>query len=165
MRINRGRSLISRFTANFRGLDDFILMARVIGIALLSRLALLVMTPTGVAVWLDKTKLSPRLFDPQKAVKFTDYVIRFRHRTSGGCLLRSLVLFRLFCRAGLPVQINFGLKRDIRPATELKGHSWVCLDGAPVMEAGDPNKKYAVMYSYTAGAGAASSAGRLESAS
>jgi len=153
VRAGHRQTLVKRFNANFQNAGDLILLARVLGAVCLARLALLFMTPTAVVARFDKARPSTRPLPIEKAVKFTDFATGYKRGADGGCLFRSLALFRLFRQAGLPVAINFGLSRQLTPARGLKGHGWVNLSGNPVMESGNPTEKYVTMYSYLAGSG------------
>ena len=51
-----------------------------------------------------------------------------------GCLPRGLTLFWFLRRAGLDVELRFGLD----PAGEVDGHCWLTLDGEPYLEKRDP---------------------------
>jgi hypothetical protein len=60
-------------------------------------------------------------------------------------MLRSLILFRFLREAGVPVRVHFGVARE---GTDLKGHSWLTLDGRPYAEATDPSPHFQVVYSF-----------------
>lgn len=50
------------------------------------------------------------------------------------CLRRSAVLFHLLRRAGRPVELCVGVRRD--EAEQLAAHAWLTLDGQPYLESG-----------------------------
>jgi hypothetical protein len=54
--------------------------------------------------------------------------------TSENCLERSLVLYRLFARAGASPRLILGTKRDGQAA--VAGHAWIEISGVPF---GEPN--------------------------
>ena len=60
------------------------------------------------------------------------------------CLRQSIVLFRLLGRLGYPVRIHFGVRKQ---GVQLKGHSWVTLNGEPLAER-IPLQSFAAVYSY-----------------
>jgi hypothetical protein len=63
---------------------------------------------------------------------------------SSNCLERSLVLYRLFSRAGAEPRLVLGTAAEGRP---VEGHVWVELDGEPV---GEPNRhRYTSVVSFT----------------
>lgn len=82
-------------------------------------------------------------------------VIAIVHRVSGAplfllpvfprtCMRRSLALYRELTRMGYGAAIHFGVRCA---GTELEGHSWVTLNGAPI---GEPHslEPLSVAYSY-----------------
>lgn len=84
---------------------------------------------------------------------------RFFHRNRK-CLMRSLVLFRFSRLHGLPVGINFGVRRaagghdagKLLPGDNysysLRGHSWLSLQGKPFLEDASHINIYSVTYRY-----------------
>jgi hypothetical protein len=61
-----------------------------------------------------------------------------------GCLTRGVTLFWFLRRAGLPVELSFGLDAGGDGATA--GHCWLELDGEPVLEKRDPRPRFAELY-------------------
>ncbi len=61
-----------------------------------------------------------------------------------GCLTRGVTLFWFLRRAGLDVELRFGLD----PATEqpTDGHCWLTLDGTPFLEKRDPRPRFTEIY-------------------
>jgi len=54
-----------------------------------------------------------------------------------GCLTRGVTLYRFLRRAGIDVELRFGL--DPRAADDpADGHCWLTLDGEPLLEREDP---------------------------
>ena len=61
-----------------------------------------------------------------------------------------MTLYWLLARAGVPVELRFG----IAPTTvaggdgdgAADGHAWLALDGAPLFEKTDPEPKFTVTY-------------------
>jgi hypothetical protein len=47
------------------------------------------------------------------------------------CLRQSLTLYRTLSQMGYPVELHFGIHKD---GDDLKGHSWVTIQGKPVAE-------------------------------
>jgi Transglutaminase-like superfamily len=60
------------------------------------------------------------------------------------CLTQSLTLYRTLRRMGYSAEIHFGIRKD---GKDLRGHSWVTLEGKPV---GDRTRTgvFAAVYSY-----------------
>jgi hypothetical protein len=60
------------------------------------------------------------------------------------CLKRTAVLYHLLRRAGRPVEMWIGVRRDA--AGTLVAHAWLMRDGAPYLESGsDPASRHAVI--------------------
>ncbi len=59
-----------------------------------------------------------------------------------GCLTRAVTLFWFLARAGVPVELRFGIART----GEADGHAWLALDGAAYLETTDPEPKFTVTY-------------------
>jgi hypothetical protein len=53
-------------------------------------------------------------------------------------LTRGLTLFWFLRRAGLNVELRFGLDPSVGAAAD--GHCWLTLDGEPYLEARDPQR-------------------------
>jgi Transglutaminase-like superfamily len=61
-----------------------------------------------------------------------------------GCLTRGVTLFWFLRRAGLDVELRFGLDPAQNGATE--GHCWLSLDDEPFLEKVDPRPRFAELY-------------------
>lgn len=61
-----------------------------------------------------------------------------------GCLTRGVTLFWFLRRAGLDVELRFGLDADDRDAID--GHCWLSLDGEPFLERRDPRARFAELF-------------------
>lgn len=61
-----------------------------------------------------------------------------------GCLTRGLTLFWFLRRAGLNVQLCFGLDPDT--TQEADGHCWLTLDAEPYLESRDPRTRFVELY-------------------
>lgn len=59
--------------------------------------------------------------------------------TEGACLERSLVLYRLLNRMGVPVDLMIGLRSR---EGEVDGHAWLAWEGRPVLENFDPRDEF-----------------------
>lgn len=55
------------------------------------------------------------------------------------CLTRSLVLWRLLARRGIPSELHIGVRKE---ASELLAHAWVECAGRPVGEDGGADPRY-----------------------
>ena len=61
-----------------------------------------------------------------------------------GCLTRGLTYFYFLRRAGVDVQLRYGLGH---PVGETDGHCWLVRDGEPFLERDDPRGRYVETYS------------------
>ena len=63
-----------------------------------------------------------------------------------GCLTRGVTLFWFLRRAGLDVELRFGLD----PAEDLRteGHCWLSLAGEPFLEQRDPRPRFTELYRF-----------------
>jgi hypothetical protein len=61
-----------------------------------------------------------------------------------GCLTRGVTLFWFLRRAGLNVELRFGL--DPAGGDDTDGHCWLTLQGQPFLEKQDPRPRFAEIY-------------------
>jgi len=61
-----------------------------------------------------------------------------------GCLTRGVTLFWFLRRAGLDVELRFGLDPGRDGPTD--GHCWLALDGEPFLERIDPRPRFPELY-------------------
>jgi hypothetical protein len=61
-----------------------------------------------------------------------------------GCLTRGVTLFWFLRRAGLDVELRFGLDSTCDGTPD--GHCWLALDGEPFLERRDPRPRFAELY-------------------
>jgi hypothetical protein len=93
------------------------------------------------------TPRSPRPLQPQVLAAGAYWVDRLVDRRPfrfwGHCLRRSLALYYLATRAGYPVRMALGIRRD---GANVTGHGWLELDGLPFLEPGEhPEAHFVVM--------------------
>lgn len=62
-----------------------------------------------------------------------------------GCQTRAVTLYWFLARAGLPVELRFGIAVDGQGGSA-DGHAWVSLDGRAFLEKEDPEPRFAVTY-------------------
>lgn len=87
---------------------------------------------------------------PDRAAHLIDKLLHRAYRGGPGyCVERSLLLFHLLRRAGLPARLCFGLGRG--PSGAFQGHAWVTLDGNAVAERPDVYLRFKVTYAYPSG--------------
>jgi hypothetical protein len=64
-----------------------------------------------------------------------------------GCLTRGITLYWFLRRAGLDVELRFGLDPDVGELTDLAdGHCWLTLNGEPYLEPRDPRLRFTELY-------------------
>lgn len=84
-----------------------------------------------------------RVGDPcdaaRRAAQMVDAAAREGLR-SGTCLERSLVLWWLLRRRGIPAELRIGARKN---ASIFEAHAWVELDGAVVNDSGEVHRHYA----------------------
>jgi hypothetical protein len=62
----------------------------------------------------------------------------------GGCLTRGVTLFWFLGRAGVDVELCFGL--DPAEGDAADGHCWLVRDGRPFLERADPRPRFAEIF-------------------
>lgn len=67
-----------------------------------------------------------------------------------GCMTRGVTLFWFLRRAGLDVELRFGVDPSGEASTD--GHCWLSLDGEPFLEKQDPRGRFAELYRLPLGA-------------
>jgi hypothetical protein len=70
-----------------------------------------------------------------------------------GCLTRGVTLFWFLRRAGLDVELRFGLDPGARARPGDGGHCWLTLRGEPFLEKEDPRPRFPEIYRLPLGAG------------
>ena len=61
------------------------------------------------------------------------------------CLRQALALYDMLTYLGYAVTIHFGI---LKMGEELRGHSWVTVEGKAIAENGDPGVSHHIVYSY-----------------
>ncbi len=105
-------------------------------VALVIPVMLVVVPLDRLVALLGRHGTRPKPGPPDRLVaSWVDYLM---HRLPGPwrhtCLRRSLVLYHLLRRAGRPVELRIGVRRDDQAA--LAAHAWLMLDGEPYVEGG-----------------------------
>lgn len=134
-----------RVSASVRSASDAILLLRVIGfgllVPLLTRIPLL-----RLQRWVEPSCKRP-LRDPaavQRMVELVEMGLELgRPLVQRGCLTRGLTLYCFLRRAGVDVELCFGIGRV---AEALEGHCWLERGGAPYLERVDPSSSFVVLY-------------------
>lgn len=94
----------------------------------------------------------PQAVDPRRVTQLTALIPAVLHagcpflRTH--CLPRGLVLYYFLRRAGLEVELCFGMGAS---KGEYSGHCWLSSQGSPYLENGDPTPRYVEFYRFPTG--------------
>jgi Transglutaminase-like superfamily len=130
-----------------RTISDYILFLRIFLFAavvpLLMRLRI-----TKLADVLEPGS-EPQVTEPEQARKISDYTQRAismgKPLVRPGCLTLGLTRYYFLRRAGLDVELLFGMGR-VREGNGLEGHCWLVRDGEPYLENVDPRSLYVEMW-------------------
>jgi hypothetical protein len=88
---------------------------------------------------------SPGPAETERIRRLVDLAPRIAHPVvKPGCLTRGVTLFWFLRRAGLEVELRFGL--DPGDARLPDGHCWLTLDGEPFLEKRDPHPRFTEIY-------------------
>lgn len=125
---------------------DWLLIARMLSILLLFGVLRHVRSLPELIQTLDPgSEKSANALPVDRKVQICDAILR-RLYGKDYCLRRSVILFHVLRRDGIPVRFVMGVV--VRENDSLFGHAWVEMDGEPLAEAVDPRESYAVTYSY-----------------
>jgi hypothetical protein len=81
----------------------------------------------------------------ERLERVVDLAPRIAHPlVRSGCLTRGLTLFWFLRRAGLDVELRFGL--DPGGTEPADGHCWLALDDEPYLERRDPRERFSELY-------------------
>ena len=121
---------------------------RVIAFAAAAPLIMRLPLPRAAAL-LTSAPRGPRPLPAPAEIERLDRLVALAPRVARplvrpGCLTRGITLFWFLRRAGLDVELRFGL--DPRDADATEGHCWLSLDGEPFLERRDPRPRFAELY-------------------
>ncbi|RMD98761.1 MAG: lasso peptide biosynthesis B2 protein [Deltaproteobacteria bacterium] len=143
-------SKLKKRVAHFHRLqaeNGLLLVLEIFGFAALLPLFLLFPLPSLLRHLEPRRK--PRSVDPEKVARIercVDAVIELgKPLIRSRCLTRTLTHFFFLSRAGLELEVCFGMGKR---KGELVGHCWLMRGGAPYLEAEDPRCAYAETYVY-----------------
>jgi Transglutaminase-like superfamily len=131
-----------------RGPGEVFPLLRVIAFAAAVPLIMRLPLPRVAAV-LTGMPRGPRPLPPPAEIERLERLVRLAPRIAHplvrpGCLTRGLTLFWFLRRAGLDVELRFGL--DPREVDVTEGHCWLALHGEPFLERRDPRTRFAELY-------------------
>jgi hypothetical protein len=143
-------SLPSRLRAlrELRGGHELILLARLgafaAAVPLLMRLPLT--RVAGLITWPPRRR-HPSATEVERLERLVALAPRVgRPLVRTGCLTRGLTLFWFLRRAGLDVELRFGLDPTNDHDGLTDGHCWLTLNGEPFLEKRDPRPRFAEVY-------------------
>ena len=89
------------------------------------------------------------VLEGEQLARFVDFWLRSRNPPNP-CLRRSLVLFRRFRRAGVPVRFCLGVRADGVPEGEapVEGHAWLEHSGNAFLEPAGQSLPHVLTYAY-----------------
>lgn len=134
---------------HFQGLNDFLLFSQIFLFA--AAVPLLMRLPLPRLHSFLSPRTAPPVADAARVQQITLYVdsaIQLgRPLIQPRCLIRGLTLYTFLSRAGLNVELSFGVgsKEDNHP-----GHCWLVKDGVPYLEAQDVLGRYNTFYHFPA---------------
>ena len=139
---SRLRSRLSPL-AELRGPRELALFAQVCAFAALVPLLMRLPLPR-LATLLTRTPRRARALDVERLDRLVAIAPRLgRPLVRYGCLTRGVTLFWFLRRAGVDVELRFGLDPGDGAAD---GHCWLALDGEPFLEKVDPRPRFAELY-------------------
>ena len=143
------RSGRARALAELRSPGEFLLFIRVAGFAVAVPLLMRLPLPRVAALLTRSPRRRAQGRLGRDEVQQLERMIALAPRVAWplvrhGCLTRGVTLFWYLRRAGLNVELRFGLD----PATdgETDGHCWLALGGEPFLEKRDPRPRFAELY-------------------
>ncbi len=141
-----GEAESAQRTASDQRLARIWLRLRLVALLAILPVALWALPVARVVAWLTPSSMPARQDDVllADAARWVDALVDRRpFHFWGHCLRRSLALYYSATRAGYPVNIALGVRRD---GDGVIGHSWLELGGAPFLEAQkSPDQHYTVM--------------------
>jgi hypothetical protein len=133
-----------------RGPREAFLLARVCALAAAVPLLMRLPLPRVAALISRPPRHRPSRRRPSaQEIERLERLVAIAPRVAGpfvrtGCLTRGVTLFWFLRRAGLDVELRFGL--DPRDAAETDGHCWLAVDGKPFLEKRDPRPRFTELY-------------------
>ncbi len=79
------------------------------------------------------------------ASKYASFILIRILKVKRPCFLRSLILFHMMRKERVSIRIVFGVRKN---ESLLEGHSWLLLNGDPVLEQSNPLLTYTEVYAY-----------------
>ena len=137
-----------RALAELRDAHEALLLARICAFAAAVPILMRLRLPRAAAL-LTRPPRRPKRSAAQieRLQRLTDLAPRVAHPlVRPGCLTRGVTLFWFLRRAGLDVELRFGLDPSEGPETD--GHCWLALADEPFLEKRDPRPRFAELYRF-----------------
>jgi len=123
---------------------DVLLALRVLAVALAAPLIARLSLSRQEAILEPRTSPPPDKAREAWLVENVDRILgAARPLVRPGCLTRGLTHYYFLRRAGVDVQLRYGLAT---PVGESDGHCWLVRDGEPFLERADPRELYVETY-------------------
>jgi len=137
-----------RALGELRDAREVLLLARICAFAATVPLLMRLQLPR-VAALLTRPPRRPRpsAIEIERLERLTALATRVaRPLVRPGCLTRGVTLFWFLRRAGLDVELRFGL--DPSENRPIDGHCWLSLADEPFLEKSDPRPRFAELYRF-----------------
>jgi Transglutaminase-like superfamily len=138
---NRVRAL-----RRLRGVREAFLFARVTAFAAAVPMIMRLPLPRLAALLIRPPRRVPRSeVEVERLARLVELAPQVaRPLVRPGCLTRGVTLFWFLRRAGLDVELRFGL--DPAEDNTTDGHCWLSLDGEPFLERRDPRSRFTELF-------------------
>ena len=115
---------------------DFIVIAEALALALRVELGLRWMPPKTLIAHLGRTRLDdgwrPAAIDASRAARLVDRLSGF-YPAKATCLKKSLILFRILRKRGLPAKLRIGVRKV---DGQFNAHAWIECQGRVLLGGG-----------------------------
>ena len=130
--------------SHIRNPKDLLLLLHIAALAfLLPVLLRWVKLPTLLKVLKPWNRVAPVGREQvDKIVRFTNFIVGKGFAGKRACLKRSLLLYHFLKRAGVNVEMNFGIRKE----KELIGHSWLTYQGRLYLDDEKSTRDFEIIY-------------------
>jgi hypothetical protein len=143
----------ARALRELRSTREAVLFAGVVSYAAAVPLVMrLPLTRSAALLTRDPKRRTPRPGEVERLDRLIELAPRVAHPlVRRGCLTRGVTLYWFLRRAGIDVELRFGLDPggdhlDQGGDHESDGHCWLALDGEPYLERRDPRPRFVEVY-------------------
>ena len=137
-----------RALSELRNAREALLLARICAFAATVPVLMRLQLPRAAALLTRPPRRpKPSAVKIERLAHLTDLAPRVaRPLVRPGCLTRGVTLFWFLRRAGLDVELRFGLDPSENRPTD--GHCWLSLADEPFLEKSDPRARFAELYRF-----------------